>query len=166
MPLQNLPQITKRHIFKEIYGRPQKPNEVFSLRQLVEDSCLPPNLKQPPHYLQKFLGYDHSLCDFSVNYSWVDTFMCSFVTTSSPTWEGVPFCLPRTEPYPTFEIYEWLTNTSDVACEIIRSYEWVSGADVCEFLPKHFEWVQTATVCDIEAPHNFQWDESCEVCKI
>jgi hypothetical protein len=106
--------IRKSDVFKHIYNRLPNSNEKYSLRKLVEDSCLAD--KTAPHRLRAFLGYDHLLCSGEAEnpatvttFEWVydeyyENYQCVFESSVIYEWEGLQ-CVWVTPTYTSTKSY-------------------------------------------------------------
>jgi hypothetical protein len=103
MALQTSGRISKRDVFQEIFSQLPDISERFSLKALINASCLPPEKKIAPHNLRVFLGYDHSMCNIpdGVSFSWADNHhQCVFESDTTFEFQGMQCVLIHSDPVP------------------------------------------------------------------
>jgi hypothetical protein len=111
-------------IFQHIYGRQPNVGEVFSLKSLVEASCLPLNKKIAPHNVRVFLGYDHSLCQL-ITIEWLSDQTCVLVSNTTITWQPDEVC--TLVPQESTDWFEW--NNTKICTEVLEAndtFVWVN----------------------------------------
>jgi hypothetical protein len=116
MALPTNGRISKRDVFNEIFGSLPDVSNIFSLKSLVEASCLPPDKKVAPHKLRYFLGYDHSMCSISegTTFSWLENHhQCAFESSTDFTFEGLQCVLIHSDPVPATEYTSSYTYTAN-----------------------------------------------------